>query len=308
MPPKITVIGSSNVDFVMRAPRLPSPGETVGGAEFSQVFGGKGANQAVAAARAGAAVTFFTALGDDPYAPMMLENFASDGIDTSLIRRETEVATGAALIVTDPAGENSITVAAGANGGLSPETLAALDETLANSDWLIAQMEIPVETTRALIEAAERHGKPLLLNFAPIVDAPLDLSRGVAALVVNESEAGALLGAAVDVASEAELAEAAIELRRRGPEIVVITLGGHGAYACDATGGFLLPPPSVTAVDTVGAGDTFCGYLTVAMAEGRELREAVCLANAAGALAASRPSAQPSVPQRGEVEAIAGIR
>jgi ribokinase len=268
-PPRITVVGSANVDLVARSERLPRPGETITGALFERIPGGKGANQAVAAARLGAAVRFVGRIGADD---MVLRSLEREGIDTSGVRRD-DGESGVALIVVDAAGENTIVVAPGANARLTPDDVA-----VGEADAVIAQLEIPDEA----VAAAAAQASFFCLNAAPA--RPLELEPDL--LVVNRYE--------YDVVGP------------RG-KLVALTLGAEGAVLLkNGTEVARAQPPRVHAVDGTAAGDAFCAALVVSLLEGRPRDEALTRACAAGAIAASRPGAQPSLPTALEVDEILG--
>lgn len=296
---KITVIGSSNIDFIMKAPHIPNPGETVCDCIFQQTFGGKGANQAVAAARAGGEVTFVSCLGDDPYAPIMMENFKKDGLDVSNIKKFDDVSTGSALIMIDDA-ENCITVAPCANAKLSPEIVQEFENIIAESDLILLQMEIPLESNREVLEIAAKYQVPVIHNYAPIRDASVPVDGKMHGLIVNEIEASELLG--IPEINAEQAAEAAESLRKKGPDFVIITLGSKGAVIASPEGIEKVSAFAVSPVDTTAAGDTFCGSLATAMMEGKPLTEAVRFASAASAIAVTRLGAQPSIPTREEID------
>lgn len=300
MDKKITVIGSSNIDFIMKAPHIPKPGETVCDCMFQQTFGGKGANQAVAAARAGGNVTFVTCLGDDPYAPIMLENLKNDGMDVSTIKKFADVSTGSALIMLDDSGENCITVAPCANAKLTPEVVQEFENTIAESDLILLQMEIPLESNREVLELAAKHQVPVIHNYAPIRDASVPVDAKMHGLIVNEIEASELLG--IPEINDEQAAEAAESLRQKGPDFVIVTLGSKGAVIASAEGVKTVPAFKVTPTDTTAAGDTFCGALGTALMEDKPLAEAVKFASAASAISVTRLGAQPSIPTKQEIE------
>lgn len=304
MPKPITIIGSANVDMIMRLSKLPAPGETVTGGEFCQVFGGKGANQAVAAARAARAnpCAFIACVGKDLFSGPMVQGFASDGLDVSRIAYDPATPTGTALISIDAAGENCIAVAPGANYRLLPGDIDAHADFIRSSAMIILQMEIPLATTRRILELAAATGTPVMLNYAPVVSLDLKLDSAVHILVVNEHETQQLTGLSVRNAAEAEIA--AKKLLGNGHKIVAITLGKAGAVVADAAGCRLIPAFKAQAVDTTAAGDTFCGALAVALVEGLTLDAAARFASAAGAICVSRMGAQPSIPRRDEIDAL----
>jgi ribokinase len=298
----IVVVGSSNIDLVMKVPRLPKVGETVLDGTFAQVFGGKGANQAVGAARAGGRVVFVGCVGEDAYGPQVVGSLGRDGIDTRHVFAEPGIASGTALIMVGGEGHNYISVAPGANYRLTPERVDRAREAIAAAACVVTQCEIPAETLDHVVDLASGLGKAVILNLAParaVSDATL---ARLACLAVNESEAEFLTGRAV--ATDADVEAAAAALRARGPRAVVLTLGARGAYVDGDGVRAHVPTFAVEAVDTTAAGDVHCGALAVALVEGRPLREAVRFANAAAALSATRLGAQPSAPFRAEIDAL----
>lgn len=308
MKSKITVIGSANIDFIMRAPHLPALGETVTDCSFLQTFGGKGANQAVAAARAGGAVTFVGALGNDPYEAIMRRNFVDDGMDVSHLARCEDVSSGTALVMFDGEGNNYLTVAPGANYRVTPESVKAAEPAIAAADWIVLQQEIPLEANRAALELAAAHERPVLFNFAPAHDRSLRPGPAIHGLVVNEIEAAALAGveAASDDPQAAEVLARQL-LEAGGHRFVVVTLGAVGSVALTRAGEAIrVPAAPCQPVDSTAAGDTYCGALAVALAEDSSLQNALRFATAAAALAVSEMGAQPSIPRRAEIERALG--
>jgi len=299
---RVLVIGSSNTDMIIRVPRIPRPGETILGGAFSMAAGGKGANQAVAAARAGGQVTFVARVGDDIFGERALAGFRADGIDTRFVLATPGAASGIALIHVDERGENSISVASGANALLSPGDLDRADEAFAASGIVLLQLESPLATVEAAVGKAGERGVPVILNPAPARPLDGDLLRGVSVLTPNEHEAATLTG--IEVEDERGLREAAARIRARGPRTVVITLGERGAYASSEGFEGLVPAFKAEPVDTTAAGDVFNGALAVALAEARPLGEALRFAQAAAAISVTRPGAQPSAPTRVEIEAL----
>ncbi|MBC7260443.1 MAG: ribokinase [Chloroflexi bacterium] len=299
---KVVVVGSSNTDMVVRVPRIPAPGETVLGGEFVMAAGGKGANQAVAAARLGAQVTFVARVGRDVFGERALEGFRQEGIATQYVSIDPEAASGVALIFVDASGENSIAVAPGANARLTPEDVQHAREAIEAADVLLLQLETPLETVWQAAEIAHRAGVRVVLNPAPARPLPVELLALVDVLTPNEGEANLL--AARQVAQSATLTDAEAAARyliERGVKVVIVTLGARGALIVTPDFQQLVPGFTVDVIDTTAAGDAFNGGLAVALAEGRTLAEAVLFANACGALAATKLGAQPSLPTAEEV-------
>jgi ribokinase len=303
---KVVVVGSSNVDLIMKMSRLPRRGETVADATFVRAFGGKGANQAVGAARAGGDVVFVGCVGDDSYADEVIESLDVDGIDHRFVFREPGVASGTALIMVGDGGENYLSVAPGANYRLSPGHVDRARGALEDAAIVMVQCEILSETLAHAIDIGARLGKPVMLNLAPARPVAEASLRKVAWLAVNETEAEFLTG--LPVRTDAEAAAAADALRIRGPRVVVVTLGERGAWVSSEEHRGLVPAFAVEAVDTTAAGDVHCGALAVALVEGRPLREAVHFANAAAALSVARLGAQPSAPRRPEIDGLFATR
>jgi ribokinase len=302
MKTKILVVGSSNTDMIVNVPRLPHPGETVLGGEFATAAGGKGANQAVAAARAGGDVTLIACVGGDMFGQRALEGFARDGIHVEHVARSGRSPSGVALIFVSAEGQNSIAVAPGANALLSPADVRRAAGAFDGASALLMQLETPLRTVAEAARLARSQGLAVILNPAPAQDLPGELLRRVSILTPNESEASALSG--ITVRDEASAAKAAAKLRQRGAGAVIVTLGARGAYVADAqtqqlVGGFKVKP-----VDTTAAGDVFNGALAVALGEGRSLLEATRFANAAAAISVTRRGAQPSAPTRREIERL----
>ena len=295
----ILVIGSSNTDMVVRVPRIPKPGETVLGGEFTMVPGGKGANQAVAAARAGGHVTFVARVGDDVFGERALKNFEADGIETRFVFRTSGAPSGIALINVDGRGENSISVASGANACLSAGDIEKADEAFAEADIVLLQLETPMETVWAAAKKAWDRGVPVILNPAPARPLDDDLLRLIAVLTPNEHEAEFLTR--IPVLDESGARKAAVRLRELGVVSVFITLGERGVYASSPEFEGLVPAFKVDPVDTTAAGDVFNGALAVALAEKEPLKDALRFASAAAALSVTRPGAQPSAPNRAEI-------
>jgi ribokinase len=303
---RIVVLGSLNVDLVAKVPHLPRPGETVM-AESLQTFpGGKGANQAAAAARLGGTVTIIGRVGNDAFGTMLLDSLERDGVGVAGVGRDHDAPTGTALILVDPQGENVITVAAGANASLGDDEVRRALDGLDPSDLLVLQLEIPPQVARAAIEAARRKHVRTLLNAAPAGRLDPSLLAGLDILVTNEPETAALVGRPVDDTRSAE--DAAVELHRRGVQLTVVTLGAAGSVFCLDGSAERIEPFMVTAVDSTAAGDAFVGALAVALSDGVSVPGALRLANAAGAVAASKAGAQSSLPHRDDLERLFGVR
>jgi len=303
VPVSIVVVGSSNTDMVVRVPRIPGPGETVIGGDFVMAAGGKGANQAVACARAGARVSLVARVGDDDFGRRALASFCDAGVNTDCVVTDDAAPSGVALIFLDQVGENTIAVAAGANMRLTPADVEAAGEVIETADCLLLQLEVPLDAVHRAVEIAYAAGTLVLLDPAPAPAAalPTDLLAHVDVLTPNRSEAGVLVGHEVDSVDDA--CRAAEELRRKGPGRVVITLGRQGSLACEDQC-VQVPGLDVEAIDAVGAGDAFSAALAVALAEGRDFAEACRFATAAAASAVTKLGAQPSMPTRAEIEAL----
>ncbi len=299
---RVVVVGSSNTDMIIRLSRLPRPGETLLGGEFSMAAGGKGANQAVAAARVGADVTFIARVGKDVFGDRALEGFRRDGIRVDRIVRDPRSASGVALIFVGAEGQNSIAVAPGANGRLTPADVRKARRVIEMADVVVVQLETPMDTVREAAEQAAAAGVPVVLNPAPARTLPSRLLRLVTVLTPNETEAELLSGVAVR--NDRSAGRAADVLLAQGPRIVVITLGARGALVATKEGQQIVPSFPVRAVDTTAAGDVFNGALAVALAEEKPLTEAARFANAAAALSVTRLGAQPSAPTRRAVESL----
>lgn len=300
---QIVVVGSSNTDLVIHAPRIPEPGETVSGGEFLIAGGGKGANQAIAVARLGADVTFVARLGDDLFGRRALDALRQEDLDLSYVVVDPAAASGVALIVVGASGENSIAVAPGANDLLSPDDVRRARPALESANTLLVQLETPIETVRTATALAHAAGVRVILNPAPAppageLDDLMEVLPYVDVLTPNEGEARAL----ADTSGDAEAAARA--LVARGIAAVVVTLGPDGALIATADDTVHVPAFAIDAADTTGAGDAFNGGLAVALAQGESLVDAVRFANACGALAATRPGAQPSLPTAAEARAF----
>ncbi len=300
MKPKILVIGSSNTDMIVKVPQMPQPGQTVLGGEFVTAPGGKGANQAVGAARAGGEVTLIARVGDDMFGKRAIEGFQKDGIHVEFVVRCPQSPSGVALIFVAAGGQNSIAVAPGANAKLSPTDVHRAAVAFQGATAVLMQLETPLATVTDAAELAAHHHVPVILNPAPAQPLANDLLQRISILTPNEAEASALSG--LEVRDEATAAQAATKLRHRGVATVIITLGSQGAFVASAKAHQLVPGFKVKAVDTTAAGDVFNGALAVALGEGKPLLDAVRFANAAAAISVTRLGAQPSAPTRAEIE------
>lgn len=296
---RIAVLGSSNTDMIVQLPRIPRPGETLLGGRFSTAAGGKGANQAVAAARAGGDVSFIARIGSDMFGDRALEGFQAAGIDTTHITRDEHDPSGVALICVDDDGENSIAVAPGCNGNLSSADVDAARDTIAGAEVLLMQLEVPLDTVIRAAGIASAADTTVILNPAPARELPDKLLDHVTILTPNEHEAGLLTGITVD--SEQSAHEAASVLRNRGVETVLITRGADGVYVLSDACAVQVDAYRVEAVDTTAAGDVFNGVLAAGLASGMTLTEAVGFGSAAAALSVTRLGAQPSAPDRAEI-------
>jgi len=307
---KIVVVGSFNMDLVVRMPAIPRPGETLLGGVFATYPGGKGANQAVAAARLGGEVTMIGRVGADAFGDQLLAMARSEGIDTRFVGVDTDATTGVALIQVDAQGQNSIAVASGANFTLTAADVAAAFAQLGQIDLLVMPLETPIDTIVTAAELAKQAGALVLLNPAPAQHLSSELLHNVDLLIPNEHEAAFMTG--ITTHSPQAARQAAASLLQGGPASVIITLGSQGALiAAQAqpeveftqTAAF-----AVQTVDTTAAGDAFVGALAVALGEGRSLAAAARFASAAAAISVTRIGAQPSLPSRAEVEAFLRAR
>jgi ribokinase len=302
MSARVTVIGSCNTDMVVKLPHLPRPGETVLGGTFVMADGGKGANQAVAAARAGGMVAFIGRVGMDPFGSRARASLEIEGINTERLFSDSAAASGIALISVDAQGENAIAVAPGANGRVSPDDVCESQAVIASADILVAQLEVPLEAIQSAAAVAESAHVPFLLNPAPALPLDDELLRRVAIITPNEHEAAFLAGR--PITNDEDIVLAADALRRRGVETVIITLGPRGVYFSDSARSEWIPSFPVHAVDTTAAGDVFTGAFAVAIAERVEPLKACKFACAAAALSVTRLGAQPSAPRRAEIDSF----
>lgn len=296
---KIIVIGSTNMDMVVKTTHIPEPGETVLAGSFFMNSGGKGANQAVAAARIGGDVIFVTRLGNDVFGKQALQVFGEENIDTSYILSDPETPSGVALITVDQEGENSIVVASGANANLGPGDLDAVVGEINENTILLLQLEIPMTTVRSAVVTGRRKGACVVLNPAPMKELSHEVLKNINILTPNRKEAETLSG--IKIKDIPTAIEAAKKIHELGVEKVVITMGDLGAVICENGESYEIPVPKVKTVDTTAAGDVFNGALCLALSEGRKLSSAVKFANSAAAISVTRLGAQTSIPYRNEL-------
>ena len=300
MDKKILVIGSSNIDLIMKMERLPERGETLTDCSFLQAFGGKGANQAVAAARSGGNVTFVSSVGDDDFGTSMVKNYQKDSINTDFVFTAEGIASGSALIMVGGDGDNYITVAPGANYHLRNNHIDSIVEVMRASNIIVLQYEILTETLEYILKKASELGIATLLNFAPAKNINQSSLANVSILVVNETETQYLTD--IPVVSPDNAPEAAEKLRKKGIETIIITLGINGSYVLSKEYSGIVPAFKVNAVDATAAGDVYCGSLATALMEGQSLKESVRFSSAAAALCVTKLGAQPSAPTRQEID------
>ena len=300
--PKVVVVGSFNMDLVVKAERRPQIGETLMGEAFGMFIGGKGSNQAIAAARLGANVMMIGRLGADLFGDTLMAAHAEEGICTDYVIRDTEVGTGVASILIDTDGDNSIVLVPQANMCLSIEDIERASESIAAADVLLLQLEVPIAASQRAAEIAKSNGAIVVLNPAPAQELPDDFLAQVDILTPNEVETESLSGVRVSTVTEAE--RAAKVLLDKGLSAVILTLGERGALLLTQDLTQQVPAYSVEVVDTTAAGDAFCGALATGLARGENLVDAVAFANAAGALAVTVLGAAPSMPTAVQVEAF----
>jgi len=296
----IVVVGSSNTDMVIKMDKIPAPGETVLGGEFTIASGGKGANQAVAAARAGGHVGLVACVGDDMFGEQALEGFAKDSINTEYVFKDIQHPSGCALIFVDKDGENCIAVASGANAGLTPEHIDFAKDKIIASEILIMQLETPLDTVKYAAQLASDNGVTVILDPAPAQPLDENMLKCLSILTPNESEAELLTG--IPVEDEESADRAASSILAKGIGTVLITLGSRGTFVSTEKIREMIPGFKVTAVDSTAAGDVFNGALAVSLSEKAPLFDAVRFANAAAALSVTKLGAQPSAPLRKEIE------
>jgi ribokinase len=299
---KILVVGSSNTDLIIKVPEIPHPGETLIGGDFQTFQGGKGANQAVAAARGGGDVVFIASVGNDNYGSESIKGYKLDNINTEDIKICKNIPSGIAMITIAANGENAIAVASGANAELRPEDLDEAEEAFHEADYMLVQLETPLDTVQKAVEMCAEFETKVILNPAPATKLPDDLISRIDIITPNETEAERLTGVAVK--EEDDALRASEVLHRRGINTVIITLGARGAFVSDKTTGLkcMVPGFNVEPMDTTAAGDVFNGQLAVALAEGLPLEDAIRQAHAAAALSVQKLGAQSSIPRREETD------
>ncbi len=296
---KIVVVGSCNTDMVIKADRLPIPGETIIGGSFFMNPGGKGANQAVAAARLGGTVSLISKTGNDVFGKQSVVLFNSENVNTDFIFSDSKLPSGVALITVDANGENSIVVASGANANLKPADVDAAYKAVEESDIVLMQLEIPIETVEYVAKKAFEKGKKVILNPAPAQALSNSLLKHLDIIIPNKNEAEMLSG--IKVVDIESAKEAATVIANKGVDKVVITLGSKGALVLDEGEFSFVPSIKVEAIDTTAAGDTFCGAFSVGLAEGKSIIESVEFAVKASAITVTRMGAQASLPYRSEL-------
>ncbi|MBR0109158.1 MAG: ribokinase [Bacteroidales bacterium] len=293
MSKKILVIGSSNTDMTIKSPRLPAPGETILGGTFVMGPGGKGANQAVAASRLGGDVTFICKVGRDMFGENAVKGYQKEGIDTSHTLYSDQ-ASGTALILVDDSGENCIAVAPGANGDLSPADIDSVADVIKKADYLILQLEIPVESVLRAAKIAHEAGVYVILNPAPACKLPEEIFKYISLITPNQTESALMTG--IEVKDEASRTKAIDSFHKMGVKDVIVTLGSKGSLVCQGNEQIMVEALKVKAVDATAAGDTFCGAVCVALSEGKTLEEAARFATKASALTVQKMGAQSSIP------------
>jgi ribokinase len=300
--PRICVVGAANIDLVSFTPRQPAMGETLHGTSFLLGYGGKAANQAVAAARLGAHCSLVAKLGQDVFGEGYLKHLSAAGVDVSRVGLTSEAFSGTAAIAVDPDGRNAIIVVAGANGLLRPADIEAAGEVLTSADVVVCQLEVPAETSLAALQLARRAGVPTILNPAPALPQfPDELYVAADVFCPNEYEAFMLAGQPVETLSDAE--SVARTLLRRGPRAVILTLGARGSLLATGEEVFHVPAPKVKAVDTTGAGDAYVGSLAFSVAQGRPLPESMRFATRVASISVQKAGTQASYPTWEELDA-----
>ena len=297
---KIVIVGSANTDMVISADHFPLPGETLMGTNFMTNFGGKGANQAVTAARMGGQTVFIGKVGNDNFGTSIISNLESEGINVSHLYTTQKTSTGVALITTIPSGENSIIVNAGANGQLTADDVRDSEEVIAEAGTVLMQLETPVAALTEAAKLGKKHGAFTVLNPAPASPLSHELLENIDLLIPNETEASSISG--VEIKDESTAMEAISAIQGMGVKNVIITVGSKGAIAKVDGKMIMVPAFKVKAIDTTAAGDTFCGALCVALSEGKDIEAAIRFGNKASSVSVTRKGAQLSIPQRKELE------
>lgn len=297
---KLAVLGSINADHILNLAHFPRPGETVIGQKYQIAFGGKGANQAVAAGRAGANIAFIACVGADDIGERICQQLAQDNIDTHSVEAVEGESTGVAMIFVNGEGENNIGIYSGANAALTPQYVERHQQVIAQADALLMQLESPLDSVLAAATLARQHQTRVILNPAPATKLSDDLLALIDIITPNETEAEILTGIAVN--NDADAARAAAALHEKGIATVLITLGRRGVWLSENGKGQRIAGFEVNAVDTIAAGDTFNGAFITARLEGKAMHDAVRFAHAAAAIAVTRSGAQPSVPWRAEID------
>ncbi|WP_285349947.1 ribokinase [Pseudomonas sp. ME-P-057] len=304
MQAKVVIVGSLNMDLVTRAPRLPRAGETLAGQSFVTVPGGKGANQAVAAARLGASVAMIGCVGDDAYGEQLRAALLAEGVDCQAVTPVSGESTGVALIVVDDSSQNAIVIVAGGNGHVTASVVDSFDALLCQAEVIICQLEVPLDTVGHVLKRGHELGKTVILNPAPASGPlPAQWFAWIDYLIPNESEATALTGLPVDSTASADAAATA--LLDAGVSKVIVTLGEQGALYASKSRSEHFPAPKVQPIDTTAAGDTFVGGFAAALADGKSESDAIRFGQVAAALSVTRSGAQPSIPTFAEVQAYA---
>lgn len=298
--PKIIVIGSSNTDMVVKTNRFPVPGETIIGGDFFMFAGGKGANQAVAAVRAGGNVTFICAVGDDVFGKSALKGYEDEGIVVSEAKIVKGSASGVALITVNSEGENEIVVASGTNALLSPAYVSSVLKGMDTDAFILTQLETPIETISYLAQYSRLTGQPLIINPAPAQLLSDDILDGLFLITPNETEIEILTG--ITIVDAASMEEAATILLKKGVQNVIITLGSKGAFLMNKASRLIIPSYKVSAMDTTAAGDVFNGVLTVCLSQNKDWQESIAYANKAAALSVTKMGAQGSAPFIEEID------
>jgi ribokinase len=302
---KVIVLGSANTDLSLQVPRLPRPGETLQGSGFQSSFGGKGANQALAALYSGAETLLLARIGTDCYGQALFKHLQHSGLPAAGLIRDQEQPAGLALIQVDSQGNNQIVVVPGSNQNLSPADVEAFCHCFSPGDILLVQLEIPLQTVAAGLELAKSRGLSTILDPAPYQPLPAEILANVDILTPNQPEAAALAGADPD---DLQALESSLQALLWEEQTLILTLAGEGSLIIDKKGRQHLPAFQIQARDSVAAGDAFNGALAAALTRGSSTSRAMRLAGAAGALCASRPGAQAALPSQAEIEELAGIR